>query len=267
MNWFGWSHQTARCAVRSSLVVVVLVAVLAAGRGNVTLAAGPTIGDGSTDGSDIFAPNVVTITAGDSVSFTWVDGTHDARDAESGAIYLPLSTGPTSKTTAFPTAGTYYFYWSVHAKPGDATDANIASNAKQVGKIIVLPAPAPSATPPPSTPPPAEATPPSAAPPAATTPGAAAATATPAPATPAAAASPSGTVPPSAAAPATAAPKKAPFEAAISVSAEPGAPSAGTGLSEEAHNDPAPRWLEAIAVFAVIAALVLTITVRTMRRP
>jgi len=123
--------------IAAFLIIGCAVATALAGSALDVRAAGPTIGVGSTDGRDIFSPNIVTIAVGEAVTFTWVDGTHDARDSQSGAIYLPLSTSPTSKTTTFATAGTYYFYCSIHAKPTDATDANIATNARPVGKIIV----------------------------------------------------------------------------------------------------------------------------------
>jgi plastocyanin len=103
----------------------------------VASAANASIGAGDAAGDTVFVPNVVTISAGDSVTFNWVNGVHDARNAATDQIYLPLSTGTASQATTFSTAGTYYFYCSIHAKPADATDANVASGAKMVGKVVV----------------------------------------------------------------------------------------------------------------------------------
>jgi plastocyanin len=249
------SWTACRTALWAAVGAVALLTGFAAGIGGVARAGGVTIEDGSTDGSNTFTPNVVTISVGDSVTFTWVDGAHDARDAQSGAIYLPLSTGPNSKTTTFGTPGTYYFFCSIHAKATDATDANIASNTRQVGKIIVLGAPVPT--------PVATAAPTTTAPPPTGT--------TSAPATPPAnpGAQPSSSSPATAIAQApsvTATPAGVPFEAAISVSIAPAGPATGAGLTEEASSDPLPRWLEAVAIFGVIAAVALTIMVRSIRK-
>ncbi len=110
------------------------------------MAANATVGVGAPGGLAVFTPNVINISVGDSVTFNWVDGVHDAKNAVTGDTYLPLSTGPASQTTTFTTPGTYYFYCTVHAKASDATEANIASNAKQVGKIVVTAAASPTPT-------------------------------------------------------------------------------------------------------------------------
>ncbi len=134
----GLTGATAVLAV--ALLVVSLHSALVAQAANVT------IGAGNANDDEVFVPNVVTIAAGDSVTFNWVSGVHDAKNAKSGVVYLPLSTDTNSQTTTFTMAGTYYFYCSLHAKAEDATDANIAAGTKMVGKIIVTAAAAPSAT-------------------------------------------------------------------------------------------------------------------------
>jgi plastocyanin len=261
-----FSPRTAQRRVAAAILTLV-IAVLAVMAGRTAWAGGVVIGDGSPDGSAVFTPNTVTITAGDTVTFAWVDGTHDARDAQSGAIYLPLSTSAKSQTTTFSNPGTYYFYCSVHAKASDATDANVAAGTKQVGKIIVLPAVADTPTAPPAASPPPAPTAATTAP-TGGTPVAASTTPLASPA-PALASSPSPTSATQGSATSATA-TGGPFIADVSVStapAAPAAPAAGSGLATDAQNDPLPRWLEAVAVFAAIAAVILTATVRTMRRP
>ena len=109
-----------------------------------------TVGVGGAGGVNVFTPNTVNISVGDSVTFNWVDGVHDAKNATTGALYFPLSVSSdataASQTTTFTTPGTYYFYCSVHAKAADATDAIIAAGTKQVGKIVVAGASTPTTT-------------------------------------------------------------------------------------------------------------------------
>jgi plastocyanin len=146
--------------VTTLTVLAIAVWILGA---HVARAANASVGAGNSAGDTVFVPNVVTVSAGDSVTFNWVNGIHDTRNAATDQIYLPLSTGTNSQTTTFATAGTYYFYCSIHAKAADATDANIAAGTKMVGKIIVTAASAPASTTP-ATPTAATATPPTATP-------------------------------------------------------------------------------------------------------
>ena len=105
-----------------------------------------------------FSPNVSNINVGDTVTFTWSAGTHivDLKDVSPD---LAVDSGHTSgKTNAFATAGTYYYYCSIHATADQATEAHVAANDVMVGKIVVAAAtggpttPAAGATPAPAAP-------------------------------------------------------------------------------------------------------------------
>jgi plastocyanin len=139
-----WATLLKLAATVSTLTVFALAAGIYGA--HVARAANATIGAGDAAGDTVFVPNVATISSGDSVTFTWVNGVHDARNAATDQIYLPLSTGAASQASTFNTAGTYYFYCSIHAKASDATDANIAAGTKMVGKIVVTAAASPTST-------------------------------------------------------------------------------------------------------------------------
>src|SRR5439155_25973082 len=84
-----------------------------------------------------FTPNIVNINPGDTVTFTLSSGTHvvDLKDVSPD---LPIDAGHTSGTTkAFTTAGTFYFYCSIHASEALATEAHVQANDAMVGKIVV----------------------------------------------------------------------------------------------------------------------------------
>jgi plastocyanin len=79
-------------------------------------AASTTVTVGSP--TDKFSPAVVTINAGDSVIWTWAAGNHSSTSGTNGVAsglwgsgVLPLNS---KFTNAFPTAGTYRYYCSVH---------------------------------------------------------------------------------------------------------------------------------------------------------
>ncbi len=114
-------------AVAVGALLVLMSGSSSAATGNVTVGS-PT---------NRFAPNVVTINPGDTVTYTWAAGTHlvDTLDVSPD---LPISSSSQSGTTnPFATAGTYYYYCAIHASPGDATEANVLANSAMVGKIVV----------------------------------------------------------------------------------------------------------------------------------
>ncbi|MGH2634012.1 MAG: cupredoxin domain-containing protein [Tepidiformaceae bacterium] len=85
-----------------------------------------------------FTANVITINAGDTVTFNWSAGTHvvDLMDISPD---LPIDSGHTSGVTVpLTTPGTYYFYCSIHATADQATEAHVQANDAMVGKIVVL---------------------------------------------------------------------------------------------------------------------------------
>jgi plastocyanin len=94
-----------------------------------------------------FAPNIITIHAGDTVTFNLGSGAHNV-DLEDVTPDLPINaTTPTGTTNAFNTPGTYFFYCSIHADEASATEAHVQANDAMVGKIVVLAAgTTPSAT-------------------------------------------------------------------------------------------------------------------------
>ncbi len=108
-------------------------------------AASPSVVTGSP--SLRFTPNVVNITTGDTVTFTLGAGTHivDLKDVSPD---LPIDAAHTSGTTnVFSTAGTYYYYCSIHASVDLATEGHVQANDAMVGKIVVAAAAAtPTAT-------------------------------------------------------------------------------------------------------------------------
>ena len=94
-----------------------------------------------------FAPNVVNVNVGNTVTFSWAAGTHivDLKDVSPD---IPIDSAHTGGTTnAFITAGTYYYYCSIHATADLATEAHVAANDAMVGKIVVTPAAAGGTTP------------------------------------------------------------------------------------------------------------------------
>ena len=115
--------------------------------------ASPAVVTGSP--TNRFTPNIITINAGDTVTFNWSAGTHvvDLKDV-SPDLSID-STHTTGTTTAFTTAGTYYFYCSIHATDALATEAHVLANDAMVGKIVVSAGAAATATPTRAAPPPA----------------------------------------------------------------------------------------------------------------
>jgi plastocyanin len=92
------------------------------------------VGDGS--GGNVFVPATVNVGAGSTVTWNWASGFHSvvAVDGsfDSGSHGTPGA--PFSRT--FSSAGTVFYYCSVHATAADATDAGIAAG-EMVGKVVV----------------------------------------------------------------------------------------------------------------------------------
>jgi plastocyanin len=132
---------------------LVRLACLVAGATGVALLAVPSLAGAasptvSTGGASLrFSPNVINISAGDTVTFTLGGGTHivDLKDVSPD---LTIDATHTSGTTnAFTTPGTYYYYCSIHATDAQATEAHVQANDAMVGKIVVSAAAAtPTAT-------------------------------------------------------------------------------------------------------------------------
>ena len=123
---------------RNGLIVVIALAaiVLAAfALGRPAFAATQSVNTGTP--TNRFTPNVITINAGDTVTFNWSAGTHivDLKDVSPD---LPIDSSHTTGVTApFNTPGTYYFYCSIHATEDQATEAHVQANDAMVGKIVV----------------------------------------------------------------------------------------------------------------------------------
>jgi plastocyanin len=98
-------------------------------------AASPAVLVGSP--ANRFSPNVVNINVGDTVTFNWSSGPHIV-DLEDVSPDLTIdSTHTTGTTNAFMTAGTYYYYCSIHSTADKATEAHVQANDSMVGKIVV----------------------------------------------------------------------------------------------------------------------------------
>jgi plastocyanin len=94
-----------------------------------------------------FTPNSSTVNVGDTVTFTWSAGTHMVH-VQDVSPELPIDSAHTSgTTTAFMTAGTFYYYCSIHASADLATAAHVQANDAMVGKIVVVASGAPKAAP------------------------------------------------------------------------------------------------------------------------
>ena len=203
-------------------------------------AANASVSAGAT--TNRFTPNSVTVNVGDTVTFTQVGGVHTATSVPGGFDISLQTTGATGSKT-FPTAGTFYYYCSVHSDAGSATEANVVAASAMVGKVVVqaaaatatsVPATATSvpatATSVPATAVPATAT----AVPATVTPAAATATAVPATATPstaAATATPTRTPIPPTTVPPTSTPPPPPTATPTRPAIAPAPPAAGSGLA------------------------------------
>ena len=141
--------------------------------------------DGGTTKADEYNPASLGIAAGDTVRWEWFGGTHDVSSFSETSPGVPEWQSGLIKAAGhfferqFPAPGTYTYYCSIHAAPGDAApgviDANIGAGL-MVGKVVVIAPATNTLTPTPSP------TAPTASP---------AATATPSP-TPAASVSPTG---------------------------------------------------------------------------
>ncbi|MCC6381452.1 MAG: CHRD domain-containing protein [Dehalococcoidia bacterium] len=122
------------------LLVALLAGVLIVGGS--ARAAGATInaeGGGST--TPHFNPNVASVNVGDTVTFQWVSGTHTAEvlspDRSSEVFDTDLTSTHASGAWTPTTAGTYYFYCSVHAADELATEAHVVAGDAMVGKVVV----------------------------------------------------------------------------------------------------------------------------------
>ena len=93
-----------------------------------------------TSSPNAFVPQNITITAGDTVTWTF-GGTHDVTSADSPPSFTgsgTLGNGATYSVT-FNTPGTFIYYCSLHAVPSDYPN-------EQTGRIIVQAAPTNTAT-------------------------------------------------------------------------------------------------------------------------
>lgn len=207
----------------------------------------------SATANNRFSPNVATINVGDTVTFTNTGGAHTAKSVTDGVFDISLLTSGSTGSKTFTAAGTFFFFCSIHALPGDATEANVAAGTLMVGKVVVQAAAVATNTP---VPPTATAVPPTAttaaatattvAPTATATTAAATATATgaAATATPTRTAVPATAVPPTATtAPATAVPATATRPA-------PAPPASGSGLDGGSGGNAMPALLGLAAIVA-----------------
>lgn len=118
----------------AAILAAITLAVFAFGRP--ASAATQSVNVGSP--TNRFTSNVITINAGDTVTFNWSAGTHivDLMDISPD---LPIDSGHTTGVTMpLNTPGTYYFYCSIHATAAQATEAHVQANDAMVGKIVVL---------------------------------------------------------------------------------------------------------------------------------
>jgi len=124
---------------RNGFIVVVTIATIALAIfafGRPASAATQSVNVGTP--TNRFTANVITINAGDTVTFNWSAGTHvvDLMDISPD---LPIDSGHTSGVTVpLKTPGTYYFYCSIHATAAQATEAHVQANDAMVGKIVVV---------------------------------------------------------------------------------------------------------------------------------
>jgi plastocyanin len=124
-------------------LVAVTIAFVAFGQHASAATQNVTVGP---QGTLRFSPNIVTIHVGDTATFNWASGTHIV-DLQDVSPDLPIdSSHVTGVTTAFMTAGTYYYYCSIHADASDATEAHVQANDAMVGKIVVTAATAATPT-------------------------------------------------------------------------------------------------------------------------
>lgn len=149
-------HRTGVLAIVA--VAIIALMALALGQGSTASAATQDVTVGSP--TNRFTPNIVTVEAGDTVSFTWAAGVHTVVAEDLSLDLTITSSNPTGETGALTTPGTYYFYCSIHAESTDATEAHVQANDAMVGKIVVVEAGSATTTPTaePTTPP-ATATP------------------------------------------------------------------------------------------------------------
>jgi plastocyanin len=117
-------------------VAIALVALVALLPGMSASAATQSVTVGSP--SNRFAPNIVTVPVGDTVTFNWAAGTHTVILQGVSPDLTINSTNTTGQTTALTTPGTYYYFCSIHAEASDATEAHVQANDAMVGKIVVV---------------------------------------------------------------------------------------------------------------------------------
>lgn len=91
------------------------------------------------DGGLVYAPNHVSVSAGESVTWTWVGGFHDVQSNNAAfSSGAPQRASGQTFTHVFTTPGTFFYYCSVHATVNDANDAGRAAG-KMVGSVTVVP--------------------------------------------------------------------------------------------------------------------------------
>lgn len=135
-------HMSKRLALALIAVFALFGAVIlsntTANAATTTVQVGVTL-PGGTSTQRYNAPSV-TVAQGDTVTWNLVAGAHDVTSAGAPAFASSASPMPASYSVTFNTAGTYYYYCSIHAGAADATAANVTatdSGGKMVGRVIV----------------------------------------------------------------------------------------------------------------------------------
>ncbi len=140
---------TSKLATLGVLSLLALIAMIGVPNTSVRAADATVSVGSSTSPSNVFTPATANISVGDKVNFTRTAGTHDAT-SNTGLFAINIASGSlTGSTPVFTTAGTYYYYCTIHY--GGATDnASLAASlspSQMVGRIVVA-APVADTTPP-----------------------------------------------------------------------------------------------------------------------
>jgi len=149
-----WRARAVSAARRAAIVVALAIAGAAALSGGATTARAATttvqVGqqNGGVAAASQFNANVITITQGDTVHWTWfsnVFGHTVVSFSQTGGVPdwqtpAPLTGAGQSFDHTFSTAGVFTYYCSIHALRTDADPVNIDASlslGKMVGKITV----------------------------------------------------------------------------------------------------------------------------------
>ena len=149
MNTKTTKRSTLKHSVLGLFALFALICAVILGS-NTANAAITTVQVGQTNGGATSANQynaaAITVATGDTVRWVRFAGSHNVVSVTPGLIDLPpgavaagdAMVGGVNYDFTFATAGTYYYYCNIHANAGDATDANVASGSKMVGKVVVL---------------------------------------------------------------------------------------------------------------------------------